>query len=529
MTNKKYVAWARVSSREQEREGFSLEVQEDGFCRFARENGKEIMRMFRVAETASRSEERHTFKEMLEYVRKNAAQIAGLLFFKVDRAARNLFDYVELERLELECDVDVIYVSQPTENNPAGRMMRRTLANMATFYTEQQSLDVREGLDRRVQEGLFVGKSPYGYRNVRIEGRSIVEIDPDHGHKIRRIFELFAYNPLTLDSLLERIEEEGIEYTKTRRKFPRSKLYAVLRDRAYVGEVNYKGQWYPGTHEPLVDLATFRRVQVLLGEKVYHNHELTYGSELIRCGHCGKPISGELKVKKTKSGPREYVYYRCARYNKPDHPRTRVTEADLDKQVLAMFRSIRIEDTKKREWVERLLQARTKQEQDGSRSQIGDLNRQLSTLRQQQDQLLNLRLLKEVDDGTYARKRAELGDRVEELEVKLESAKRGHAEQADMAIKVFELSQTLCSKWETADYTAKRRILEIVCLNFLLDGVTLVPTMRKPFQILSEGLSVPSSRGDWPSFEPLIANTVDVVLSTNAESVAATRVLRIPA
>jgi site-specific DNA recombinase len=41
-------------------------------------------------------------------------------------------------------------------------MMRRTLANMASFYTEQQSVDVREGLARRVQEGWFIGRAPYG-------------------------------------------------------------------------------------------------------------------------------------------------------------------------------------------------------------------------------------------------------------------------------------------------------------------------------------------------------------------------------
>ena len=497
MPNKKrFAALARVSSREQEREGFSLEVQEEALRRSARENGGEIVRMFRIAETATKPDERQTFKELLTYVRENASEMDGLLFTKVDRAARNFSDFAQLEQLQTDCGIDVIYVTQPTENTPAGRMMRRTLANMATFFTEQQSVDVREGLERRVQEGLFVGKAPYGYRNNRIEGRSIVEIDPEHGSKVRRIFELFAFNSLTLDSLLERVEDEGIGYTKTRRQFPRSKLYAILRDRAYVGEVNYKGQWYPGTHEPLVDLATFRRVQVLLGEKVYHNHELTYGSELIRCGHCGKPITGELKTKKTKSGPREYVYYRCARYNKLDHPRTRVTEADLDKQVLAMFRSIRIEDEKKREWIERLLQARTKRDQDQSRDQISDLNRQLASVRQQQDELVNLRLHKEINADTFSRKSVELRDREDDLDVRLEAAKRGHRESADMALKVFELSQTLCSKWETADYAAKRRILEIICLNFTLDGVTLVPEMRKPFAILSEELSVSSSRAD---------------------------------
>ena len=54
---------------------------------------------------------------------------------------------------------------------------------MASFYTEQQSVDVREGLSGRVQEGWFVGHTPYGYRNIRKNGRGIVEIDPVAGPK----------------------------------------------------------------------------------------------------------------------------------------------------------------------------------------------------------------------------------------------------------------------------------------------------------------------------------------------------------
>src|SRR5690606_20154397 len=105
----------------------------------------------------------------------------------------NLFDYVELERLEVDYGLRVEYVTQPTENTPAGRMMRRTLANMASFYTEQQSLDVKDGLFRRVQSGLFVGKAPYGYQNVRRDGRSLVETEPQNARKVRRIFDLYAF------------------------------------------------------------------------------------------------------------------------------------------------------------------------------------------------------------------------------------------------------------------------------------------------------------------------------------------------
>ena len=37
---------------------------------------------------------------------------------------------------------------------------------------------------------------------------------------------------------------------------------------------------------------------------------------------------------------------------------------------------------------------------------------------------------------------------------------------------------------------------EIVCLNWRLDDVTLIPTMRKPFDVLAEGLISQESRGE---------------------------------
>ena len=57
---------------------------------------------------------------MIAFAKKHCIEIDTLLFYKVDRAARNLFDDVELERLESGYDVPFISTSQPTENNPAG-------------------------------------------------------------------------------------------------------------------------------------------------------------------------------------------------------------------------------------------------------------------------------------------------------------------------------------------------------------------------------------------------------------------------
>jgi hypothetical protein len=64
-------------------------------------------------------------------------------------------------------------------------------------------------------------------------------------------------------------------------------------------------------------------------------------------------------------------------------------------------------------------------------------------------------------------------------------------------------------------------------LNCRLNGATLVPTVRKPFDVLAEGLLSENSRGDCPSFEPWITEFVDAALWPDDESVA--RILRLSA
>ncbi|MBM4088364.1 MAG: hypothetical protein FJ276_02885 [Planctomycetes bacterium] len=105
-------------------------------------------------------------------------------------------------------------------------------------------------------------------------------------------------------------------------------------------------------------------------------------------------------------------------------------------------------------------------------------------------------MLEEIDADTFAGKSREPRDREAELKLEIDVADRGRHEIIDIAVKASELSQNPREKWLTADYAAKRRILEIICLNWTLDDVTPVPTMKKPFDLLAKGLVSKDSRGE---------------------------------
>jgi site-specific DNA recombinase len=132
----------------------------------------------------------------------------------------------------------------------------------------------------------------------------------------------------------------------------------------------------------------------------------------------------------------------------------------------------------------------------GGPQQRDRLSAELSRVQNQKDALLNLRLAGKVDADTYGRKNRELVEREQRLQLESDAAGRDQSETASLALRAFELSQSLKERWDTAENDAKRRLLEIICLNWTLDGVTLVPEMRKPFDVLAEGLLCSSSAQD---------------------------------
>src|SRR5918999_2569547 len=86
----------------------------------------------------------------------------------------------------------------------------------------------------------------------------------------------------------------------------------MLRNPYYKGVVMYRGVEYEGAHEPLVDAATWLRVQEVLtahnhaGEKQRrHNH---YLKSSLFCGRCGSRMIVTHSLSQTG---RRYAYFTC--------------------------------------------------------------------------------------------------------------------------------------------------------------------------------------------------------------------------
>jgi len=96
----KAVAYARVSSKEQDKEGFSIPSQQKLLQGYAQTHGLTIAQEYVDVETA-KATGRTSFEEMIRYVQKHP-QVRIILVEKTDRLYRNLKDWVRLDELDIE-------------------------------------------------------------------------------------------------------------------------------------------------------------------------------------------------------------------------------------------------------------------------------------------------------------------------------------------------------------------------------------------------------------------------------------------
>lgn len=90
------ILWARVSTKEQAEEGYSLDAQLKLLRDYATRNNLKVIKEFTVPESASGKQERKRFLEMLEYLNEHK-NIKNLLCEKVDRLTRSIRDLPKLD------------------------------------------------------------------------------------------------------------------------------------------------------------------------------------------------------------------------------------------------------------------------------------------------------------------------------------------------------------------------------------------------------------------------------------------------
>jgi len=293
------VVLARVSSKGQEDEGYSLESQVKLLTTYGGNNGLAIMKKYKIAESASKSEQRKIFKEAMQFIEKR--NIKNLIVEKVDRHVRNLHDAVEThdwliadETRKVHFVKDSIVLHKNSRSQEWLNWGMRVV--LAKNYIDNLREEAMKGWAEKLAQGWMPAPPPPGYMTVVRGGKRIHDFNPNTYKSMQRIFQLMLEPQHTIETIRHKMTEFGL-VTGKGRPFSKSHAHRILTNPFYVGTIQFNGKEYQGKQPHLISEELFNAVQAKISRKrpvKYRKHNpLLKG--VMACEHCGKNITWQLQ------------------------------------------------------------------------------------------------------------------------------------------------------------------------------------------------------------------------------------------
>ncbi len=191
------VLYARVSSKDQEREGFSIPAQLKLLRQYAHEQHLTIVREFVDVETAKQSG-RGGFGEMIAALKADPS-CRTILVEKTDRLYRNIKDWMTVDDL----DVTIHFVKENAivskDSRSSDKFLHGIKVLMAKNYVDNLSEEVKKGLLEKAEQGHWPSRAPVGYVDNLATHR--IEIDNTRAQLIAKLFEWYATGEYSLKAL----------------------------------------------------------------------------------------------------------------------------------------------------------------------------------------------------------------------------------------------------------------------------------------------------------------------------------------
>ncbi len=477
---KQCVIYARVSSKEQEKEGFSIPSQLKLLNNYAALNGNKVAKEFVDVETAKLSG-RTGFTDMVAFLKKNQ-NIKTLLVEKTDRLYRNLKDWVILEELDLEIHLVKENVVLSDSSRSSEKFMHGIKVLMAKNYIDNLSEETKKGMQEKAEQGIWPSCAPMGYKNVqRDDGKKIIVIDDDIAPLITKIYEWYASGNYSVKEVTRQAKECGLVAKKSKAPLPQATVHKILRNRLYCGEFDWNGQIHKGSHQPIITKELWLHVQDLLEHKLGNRrkvakHNFAF-SGFIRCDTCGQCLIGDIKKHK-------YIYYRCGGC-KNTVQKPYVKESVIEEQFNRVLQTLKFDDDVL-QWVSNALKESNQDKQKHHEEAISRLQAQYNKLTARINTMYIDKLDGKISSEFFDTKSAEWKSEQEEILEQIQKHQQANHIYINEGVRLLELAQTACSLFKGQDAAEKRKLLNFVISNSVWDGKNLKAEFKQPFDIIAE-------------------------------------------
>ena len=418
--------YVRVSTNEQAENGHSITEQIDRLCKFCDALNLGKPKVYNDSGYSGANTDRPALQLLISDVK--AKRINKVIVYKLDRLSRSQKDTLMLiEDIFLSNGCDFVSMSENFDTStPLGKAMIGVLAVFAQLEREQIKERMTMGREARAKQGKYAGswRLPLGYDYI---GGELVPNDFEK-IQIQKIFSDYANGkaPVTIAKELNRsgmTHRYGIWQTEV--------IRSILRRKTYIGYVAFNGEWYKGTHEPIVPEEVFEKVQMRL-KKVgddfkEHNRRpgkaISYLGGLVYCKRCGAKY---FKYCRHTGKQYTYNYYSC--FNR--YPRDRAGTCKNDNWRMEELDKLIFDEIKKLSF-ESSAPSILPDNTDIINDKINELNKQI-------ERLMNLYTLDEVPFDVLQKKIHSISEQKGKLEKSLIQEPAMTAEEAEEIVNSFD-------------------------------------------------------------------------------------------
>lgn len=183
---KKIVGYCRVSTLEQKKNGYGIDIQIRDVVLFARQNKLIVDKFYMDEGESGIREEREGLKQLMRDCR--SGQVAAVILPSLDRLSREVRIAENLFHRFSELQIKIYIADMPQYNGERKDILIRQIFEAISEENRREIIErLRKGRQERVRKGLFPGGNlPYGYRR---ENRKVI-IDRDEAEIVRKIYAL---------------------------------------------------------------------------------------------------------------------------------------------------------------------------------------------------------------------------------------------------------------------------------------------------------------------------------------------------
>lgn len=362
--------YARVSTENQSREGFSMGEQEERLIEYCNFKRYQVYKVYKDPGISAKNDKRPAYQEMMQDMRDGKINV--IVAFKLDRLTRSVYDVEKLMKQvnDAEAEIDCMADESNTVTSN-GRMVMRIITSVSQNEIEKCSERTKFGMVGAIEAGHIPNKSPLGFTRDR---KKLVP-DPLTKDVAIRVFNLY----------LEGYSHQGIANLYNKEKvlgktnWRDSSIHRILSSELYKGDYvhgkNTKNpRYYENVVEGLVSKETWECCQKQSQRNARHyERTATYlFTNKLKCSKCGAFLGGASTTK--KSGVK-YYYYKC------EHCKTYFSEEKLEDKLLDTFIKLQEKENLINDYYTPFIKSKLESHTEDYSKEIKELDKQMDRIK----------------------------------------------------------------------------------------------------------------------------------------------------